>query len=46
MFADDIAICCEIREQVEESLERWLFLKMSNRIYKVRAPTHIGHSFP
>ncbi|KAK3523030.1 hypothetical protein QTP86_011327 [Hemibagrus guttatus] len=38
MFADDIVICSESREQVEENLERWRFV-LERRGMKVMAKT-------
>ncbi|KAK3536246.1 hypothetical protein QTP86_000149 [Hemibagrus guttatus] len=37
MFADDIVICSESREQVEENLERWRFA-LERRGMKLRKP--------
>ena len=41
MFADDIAICSESKEQVEEKLESWIFslvrrgMKVNNEKYRI-----------
>ncbi|KAK3559392.1 hypothetical protein QTP86_012824 [Hemibagrus guttatus] len=41
MFADDIVICSESREQVEENLERWRFA-LERRGMKSRVMESVG----
>ena len=36
MFADDVVICSESREQVEENLERWRYVLESRRMKVVQ----------